>query len=64
MIRIDPLTEEGIFDTDFYGSSDYNLYRERILWYVKQEGFDLKPDTYFIFLVNHYWQVQITPFQV
>lgn len=64
MIRIDPLTTEGRFDTDFYGSEDYHLYRAKVEWYIKQEGFELQADTYFLFLFDHYWQVQITPFQV
>ena len=62
MIRIDPLADDGTFDTDFFGSDDYNLYRLKVEWYIKQEGFDKKPDTYFLHLVGHYWQVQITPF--
>ena len=36
MIRIDPLTEEGKFDTDFFGSQEYNSYRSRVEWYVLQ----------------------------
>ena len=62
MIRIDPLTEEGKFDTDFFGSPEYNSYRSRVEWYVLQEGFDLEIKTHVMCLLDRYWQVQITPF--
>lgn len=64
MIRIDPLTEDGKFDTDFFGSEDYNLYRAKVEWYVIQEGFNLDQQTHIIQLLDRFWQVQITPFNV
>lgn len=62
MIRIDPLTEDGDFDTEFFGSKEYSSYRARVEWYVKQEGFDLEIKTHIIQLMDHFWQIQITPF--
>lgn len=62
MIRIDPLTEDGKFDTEFFGSDEYNRYRARVEWYVIQEGFNLEQQTHIIQLLDRYWQVQITPF--
>lgn len=62
MIRIDPLTDEGKFDTDFFGSAEYPAYRARVEWYVKQEGFDLEMKIHILCLMDHFWQVQITPF--
>lgn len=62
MIRIDPLTDEGKFDAEFFGAKDYNQYRARVEWYIKQEGFSEEPNTYILCLLDKYWQVQITPF--
>lgn len=62
MIRIDPLDDEGKFDTEFFGSKQYNGFRARVEWYVIQEGFNLEANTYILCLFNRYWQVQITPF--
>lgn len=62
MIRIDPLTEDGKFDTEFFSSDDYNKYRARVEWYIIQEGFNLEYQTHIIQLLDHFWQVQITPF--
>lgn len=59
IIRIDPLTYDGCFDTDFYGTEDYSLIRDKVLWYIKEEGFDLKPNTYFIEILNHCWQIEV-----
>lgn len=64
MIRIDPLTEDGKFDSDFFGEKEYYRYRARVEWYIKQEGFDAEPQTYILSLMDHYWQIQITPFNV
>ena len=60
MIRIDPLTFDGRFDMDFYGSDDYPKIKEKVLWYIKEEGFDKKPDIYFLNILNHYWQIEVT----
>lgn len=62
MIRIDPLTEDGKFDTEFFGSDEYNAYRARVEWYVMQEGFHLEQKTHILQLLDRFWQVQITPF--
>jgi len=60
MIRIDPLTVEGRFDTDFYGSEEYKSVRDKVLWYLKEEGFAERPDTYFMQLFDHYWQIEVS----
>jgi hypothetical protein len=58
-IRIDPLTYDGRFDTEFYGSENYSSIRDKISWYIQQEGFDSMPDTYFLQLYGHYWQIEV-----
>lgn len=62
MIRIDPLTDEGKFDTEFFGSKEYAAYRAKVEWYVLQEGFNLEQKTHILQLLDRFWQVQITPF--
>lgn len=59
MIRIDPLTCEGRFDTEFYGTESYKEVRTKLEKYLKDEGFLERPDTYFIQILDHYWQVEI-----
>ena len=39
MFRIDPIKEDGSFDTDFYGSYDYVMFRKALEKYLKEEGF-------------------------
>jgi hypothetical protein len=63
MVRIDPLDTEGKFDTEFFGSAEYPLFRAKVEWYILQEGFDLEQQTHILCLFNRYWQVQITPFK-
>jgi len=58
-IRLDPLTFDGRFDVDFYGSENYCSIRDKILWYIKQEGFDTKEGVYFFEMCNHYWQLEV-----
>ncbi len=60
MVRIDPLTYDGRFDTEFYASESYSEIKKKVLWYITEEGFMNKPDTYFINIYNHYWQIEIT----
>ncbi len=62
VVRIDPLTEDGAFDTEFFGSDDYNRFRSRVEWYIKQEGFDTTPGEYIMCVMDRYWQIQVTPF--
>ena len=58
-IRIDPLTFDGRFDTDFYSCEEYQTAKAKVLWYLKEEGFDVIPNTYFLYLYNHCWQIEI-----
>ena len=58
-LRIDPLNVDGTFDTDFYGSDNYKEIRNKLEKYIKDEGFIDKPDTYFLMMFEHYWQVVV-----
>jgi hypothetical protein len=60
MIRIDPLTYEGRFDSDFYADDSYKQIRKKVEDYIRAEGFLDKPDTYFLNLFGHYWQIEIS----
>lgn len=63
VVRIDPLTEDGAFDTEFFGSNEYNRVRARVEWYIKQEGFDTTPGEHVMCLLDRYWLIQVTPFE-
>jgi hypothetical protein len=47
--RIDPLDENGKFDFDFYGKSDYKNKKEYIIKYLEVEGFFEKEGTYIFY---------------
>jgi hypothetical protein len=62
MLRIDPLTETGVFDTEFFGSNEYTHHRKLVEQYLKDEGFDTTTDTITIQLGDHLWCVRNTSF--
>lgn len=62
MFRIDPLTKEGVFDSDFFGSDEYPAISKKVEWYLHQEGFDSKDTEFVITLLDHLWVVKCKPF--
>lgn len=62
MLRIDPLTETGVFDTEFFGSDEYPHHRKLVEQYLKAEGFDTTTDTIIIQLGDHLWSIRNSPF--
>lgn len=62
MLRIDPLTDTGVFDTEFFASNEYNAHRKLVEQYLEREGFDTTTDTITIQLGDHLWCVKNTPF--
>jgi len=57
VFRIDPIKENGSFDTDFYGSYDYASFRKALERYLKEEGFtEIKEPISFKF-ANRLWYV-------
>lgn len=62
MLRIDPLTENGVFDTEFFGSNEYTAHRKLVEQYLKDEGFEDTTDTIVIQLGDHLWSIKNAPF--
>lgn len=60
MLRIDPLTESGTVDGEFFGSEEYAAHRNAVEKYLKDEGFEeiTKPIT--IKLLDRLWSVRNT----
>jgi len=52
LYRIDPLTLEGTFDNDFYGSDEYADEVRVLKYYLKEEGFDEKMKEEFIITIK------------
>lgn len=62
MLRIDPLTDSGVFDTEFFASEEYTAHRKLVEQYLKNEGFDTTSDTIIIQLGDHLWSIRNSPF--
>jgi hypothetical protein len=64
MVRIDPLTEEGAFDTDTFNREDYYTLTDVLKRYLKAEGFNNSPGEYHITLPQNNgpacWLVKVT----
>ena len=63
MFRIDPLTDDGVFDSKFYASSEYTTFHKKVEWYLKVEGFDTTTDEMVIRLFDHLWIIKYKPFK-
>lgn len=63
MFRIDPLTEDGVFDGEFFGSKEYAAYAKKIEWYLKIEGFDTTTKEIVIRLLDHLWIIRAKPYK-
>lgn len=57
MFRIDPINEDGSFDTDFYSSYDYTSFRKALERYLKQEGFTEIEEPIKFSFANRLWYV-------
>jgi hypothetical protein len=63
MFRIDPLTDDGVFDSKFYASEEYTSFYKKVEWYLKTEGFDTTPNEIVIRLFDHLWIIKHNPFK-
>ena len=57
MFRIDPITEEGIVDLEFFSSDEYQPESEVLLDYLHTEGFTELTDKFFIDFRGRKWEV-------
>lgn len=57
MLRIDPLTETGAFDTEFFASDEYGSHRNLVERYLENEGFDFLTEPIAIQIGDHWWNV-------
>lgn len=57
MFRIDPLTENGAIDVEFYISDDYSKHKKILENYLKQEAFEDIEEPIVIQLQGQYWSV-------
>jgi len=57
MFRIDPLTENGSIDVEFYISDDYSKHKKILENYLNQEGFENIEEPIVIQLQGQYWSV-------
>ena len=62
MFRIDPLTDDGVFDSEFYSSQEYTTFYKKVEWYLKMEGFDTTPNEIVIRMFDHLWIIKHNPF--
>ena len=62
MLRIDPLTETGVFDTEFFGSDEYPHHRKLVEQYLKAEGFENTSEPIVLQLGDHAWSIRYAPF--
>ena len=60
MLRIDPLTETGVFDTEFFRSDEYTAYRKMVEQYLENEGFEDIPKPIANKIGNQLWSVRDT----
>lgn len=63
MLRIDPLTEKGIFDSEFYASKEYTEHYKLVKAYLEKEGFNDTSSTITIQLGDHLWCIRNTAFE-
>lgn len=60
MLRLDPLTEAGDFDIEFFAQEDYPSYRDIAERYLKNEGFDIISEPIGIQIADRWWNVWST----
>ena len=60
MWRIDPITETGAFDIDFFTSVDYMAVRNQVEHYLRIEGFDYLSKAISIQINNRWWSIWST----
>jgi hypothetical protein len=63
VFRIDPLTEDGVFDGEFFSSKEYSLYAKKVEWYLKIEGFEDTTNEIVIRMFDHLWIIKHNPFK-
>lgn len=59
MFRTDPLTSNGVIDTEFFASEEYKSEQESLLKYLKAEGFDHMQEDFPIDYRNRKWYVSL-----
>ena len=62
MFRVDPLNDNGEFDSDFCGTPGYGKFEKHVINYLKAEGFDEKTEEFVISLFGHTWRCSVSPF--
>ena len=58
-IRIDPLTEDGAFDHEFYSSKEYTKIRNVVLHYLCAEGFDKEVGEHTVVIRDQCWYITV-----
>ena len=58
MFRIDPLTDTGTIDVDFFTSEEYTFYRKKLEIYLEAEGFDSLKGGFTIAMFDRFWYVK------
>lgn len=58
MLRMDPILETGVFDTEFFGSDEYVAHYKLAEQYLKDEGFENSEEEFVIQIAEHWWHVR------
>ena len=58
MLRIDPLTEKGTIDVDFFSSEEYIAHSKIVEKYLKDEGFETITEDFVIQIVDRLWSIR------
>lgn len=57
MFRTDPLTDDGIFDNDFFASPFYEAEQKSLIRYLLLEGFDKQKKDFIIDYQSRRWHI-------
>jgi hypothetical protein len=57
MFRTDPLTDEGIFDVEFFNSHEYLAEQTSLISYLNTEGFECENDEFVIDYRSRRWHI-------
>jgi hypothetical protein len=56
--RTDPLTDDGKFDVDFFGSSEFETEQKSLVNYLNLEGFDKFEEEFVIDYRSRRWHIK------
>ena len=58
MYRTDPLTDDGNFDVEFFGSSHFEAEQKSLIRYLNEEGFSSIKEDFFIDYRSRRWHIK------